>query len=119
MGPRDCGLQKALNKVKRTSSWIQFELNGVLLRCVGDIQEVLNVQKEGKLTNLAYITAATYGLEAEAEQIASTLKTAPPPIDPDSKFLRPPPPIQQAESNWPLLTVSRVSKTSRCFLVIR
>lgn len=72
---------------------------------------MLNVQKDGRLTNLAYITAATYGLEAEAEQIAPTMKTGPPPIDPDSKFFRPPAPVQQAESNWPLLTVSRVSKT--------
>lgn len=41
------------------------------------------------------------------EQIGNDKKL--PDVDPKAKFLKPPPPIQQAESNWPLLTVSRVS----------
>lgn len=61
--------------------------------------------------SLAYLTAATHGMKDEAEllkeQIGDEKKL--PDIDPNAKFLKPPPPIQQAESNWPLLTVSRVS----------
>lgn len=56
------------------------------------------------------MTAATHGMKGEVEylreQIGDNKKL--PDIDINAKFLKPPPPIQQAESNWPLLTVSRV-----------
>lgn len=63
------------------------------------------------MNSLAYLTAVTHGLADIAEELKDLLGDKPlPQVDPNSKYLRPPPPIQQAESNWPLLTVSRVSK---------
>lgn len=72
---------------------------------------MIQIQKDSKLDNLAYLTAATYGFDNEAAKIKDTATTngvelAEP--DPHAQFLRPPPPVQQAENNWPLLTVSRV-----------
>lgn len=71
----------------------------------------MKVLKASNQLSLAYLTAATHGMREEAdqlkEQIGDTKKV--PDVDPNAKFLKPPPPIQQAESNWPLLTVSRVS----------
>lgn len=57
------------------------------------------------------MTAATHGLTEEAEQLQQQLETAGQPvptINPSAIFLQPPPPIAQAESNWPLLTVTKV-----------
>jgi hypothetical protein len=57
------------------------------------------------------VTAATHGLQEEAERIAETL----PPelleelqseLEPDAQLLLPPQPILK-EDNWPLLTVSK------------
>lgn len=62
-------------------------------------------------TSLAYLTAATHGLEEESEQLKQQLEAAGQPVpqvNPSAIFLQPPPPIAQAESNWPLLTVSKV-----------
>ena len=56
------------------------------------------------------MTAATHGLEDEAEQLKQQLEAAEQPVptvNPFAAFLQPPPPIAQAESNWPLLTVSK------------
>lgn len=84
------------------------QFQGALL--LGDIEEVIQIQKDSKLNSLAYLTAATHGFDKEADEIRCADgdgdKWMPEP-DPSAKFLRPPPPIQQAESNWPLLTVSR------------
>ncbi|CAG9819218.1 unnamed protein product [Phaedon cochleariae] len=83
------------------------QYHGALL--LGDLDERVKILKASNQTSLAYLTAATHGMREEAEllsqQIGDDKKL--PDIDPDAKFLRPPPPIQQAESNWPLLTVSR------------
>jgi coatomer subunit alpha len=59
--------------------------------------------------SLAYLTAKTYNLEEEAAQLedhipADTL----PQVNPNAKTLQPPLPAMQAESNWPLLTISKV-----------
>ena len=61
--------------------------------------------------SLAYLTAATHGMQEEADQLKEQLEAAEltvPSVNPSSVFLQPPPPIAQAESNWPLLTVSKV-----------
>lgn len=62
------------------------------------------------MASLAYLTAATHGLTEEAEELKEIITEGGKPLPdliPDAKFLKPPPPVQQAESNWPLLTVSR------------
>ena len=59
--------------------------------------------------SLAYLTAATHGLEEEAEQIKASF--APdeklPEVNPNAVLLQPPVPIMQQETNWPLLTVTK------------
>jgi len=60
--------------------------------------------------SLAYLTAATHGLEEEAEELQSSFdleKDKLPDVNPDAMLLQPPVPITQQESNWPLLTVSK------------
>lgn len=75
----------------------------------GEMEEIIQIQKDSKLYNLAYLTAATHGYDQIASDIkASEENISVPDPDPQARFLRPPPPIKQAESNWPLLTVSRV-----------
>lgn len=79
---------------------------------IGDLNERIRVLKSANLTSLAYLTAATHGLNEEAEELKDVVTQGGKPLPeviPNAKFLKPPPPVQQAESNWPLLTVSRVS----------
>jgi hypothetical protein len=60
--------------------------------------------------SLAYLAAATHGLEDEAEQLRSTFDPEHdklPEVNPNAVLLQPPVPITQQESNWPLLTVSK------------
>ena len=58
---------------------------------------------------MAYLTAATHGLEEEAEQLSSTFAEGEklPEVDPNAMLLQPPVPIAQQESNWPLLHISK------------
>ncbi len=59
---------------------------------------------------MAYLTAATHGLDDDARQMRDELEARGqpvPPIDPNARLLVPPPPIQQMTENWPLLMVSR------------
>lgn len=62
------------------------------------------------VASLAYLTAATHGLEEESAQLGAAVeaeKGRVPDVDPDARLLRPPVPISQQETNWPLLTTSR------------
>lgn len=79
---------------------------------LGDLEERVKVLKASNQLSLAYLTAATHGMTEEAEQLKGEIGNDQklPDVDPNAKFLKPPPPIQQAETNWPLLTVTRVSK---------
>ncbi|CAH0555045.1 unnamed protein product [Brassicogethes aeneus] len=83
------------------------QYHGALL--LGDLKERVKVLKDSKQYALAYLTAASHGMVDDAEilkvQIGDDKKL--PDVDPNAIFLKPPPPIQQAEPNWPLLTVSK------------
>ena len=60
---------------------------------------------------LAYLTAATYGYDEAATEIAQNLGMEDdqlPAVHPDSKVLLPPEPVCENQTNWPLLTVSKV-----------
>uniref|UniRef100_M3ZCE9 COPI coat complex subunit alpha n=1 Tax=Nomascus leucogenys TaxID=61853 RepID=M3ZCE9_NOMLE len=64
----------------------------------------------GNIESLAYLTAATHGLDEEAESLKETFdpeKETIPDIDPNAKLLQPPAPIMPLDTNWPLLTVSK------------
>ena len=55
---------------------------------------------------MAYVTAATHGLNEDAEQLKEQFgeNERVPDLFPNAMLLQPPVPIMQQESNWPLLT---------------
>ncbi|XP_032477387.1 coatomer subunit alpha isoform X3 [Phocoena sinus] len=77
---------------------------------LGDVSERVRILKNCGQKSLAYLTAATHGLDEEAESLKETFdpeKEAIPDIDPNAKLLQPPAPIMPLDTNWPLLTVSK------------
>lgn len=99
---------KKMNKIAEIRKDVSAQYQGALL--LGDVKERISILRQCGQQSLAYLTAATHGFDEDAkalgEQIAIDGKTLPA-VDPDAKFLKPPVPVQQAETNWPLLTVSR------------
>ncbi|XP_014253737.1 coatomer subunit alpha [Cimex lectularius] len=81
------------------------QYQGALL--LGDVVERIKILKNCGQTSLAYLTAATHGLEAEAEELMQECDGKIPEVDKNAILLQPPVPIQQTETNWPLLTVSK------------
>ncbi|KAK3720320.1 hypothetical protein QZH41_020401 [Actinostola sp. cb2023] len=76
----------------------------------GDVEERVKILKALGQGPLAYLTAATHDLTAEAEDIKSTFELDAdmiPKVNPSAKLLQPLVPILQNEGNWPLLTVSK------------
>ncbi len=60
--------------------------------------------------SLAYLTAATHGLEEESENIKTEFdldSNKIPAVNPNARLLRPAVPVLPNEGNWPLLTVSK------------
>lgn len=99
---------KKMNKIAEIRKDVSAQYQGALL--LGDVKERVSILKNCNQTSLAYLTAKTHGLEEDATQLAETITSAGkdlPEVNPNAMFLRPPVPIQQAESNWPLLTVSK------------
>ncbi|XP_053672678.1 coatomer subunit alpha [Anopheles nili] len=99
---------KKMNKIAEIRKDVSAQYQGALL--LGDVRERVSILKNCKQTSLAYLTAKTHGLVEEADQMAEEFSAEGkdlPQVSEDAKFLRPPVPIQQAESNWPLLTVSK------------
>ncbi|CAO2638403.1 Coatomer subunit alpha [Lemmus lemmus] len=77
---------------------------------LGDVSERVRILKNCGQKSLAYLTAATHGLDEEAESLKETFdpeKETIPEIDPNAKLLQPPAPIMPLDTNWPLLTVSK------------
>nr|XP_032523631.1 coatomer subunit alpha [Danaus plexippus plexippus] len=60
--------------------------------------------------SLAYLTAINHKQTSEAEQLKVALEAANLPVpnkNPKAVVLRPPVPVQKAQSNWPLLSISK------------
>ncbi|XP_013382389.1 coatomer subunit alpha isoform X2 [Lingula anatina] len=77
---------------------------------LGDVNERVKILKGCGQKSLAYLTAATHGLEEEAAELRETFdpeKDKLPEVYPNAALLQPPCPITQQESNWPLLTVTK------------
>ncbi|KRT79894.1 WD40 domain-containing protein, partial [Oryctes borbonicus] len=100
---------RKMTKIAEIRKERSAQYHGALL--LGDVEERIRILKSVNLNSLAYLTAATHGYVDEAEKLKEACSNIPqlPEIEKNAKFLRPPPPIQQAENNWPLLTVNRVS----------
>ncbi|XP_041377788.1 coatomer subunit alpha-like [Gigantopelta aegis] len=88
---------------KDTSGHFQ---NAMLL---GDMNEQVKILKNCGQKSLAYLMAATHGLEEEAEQLKDGFAEGEkiPDLYPDARLMQAPVPIMQQESNWPLLTISK------------
>lgn len=76
---------------------------------LGDVSERVKILKTCGQKSLAYLTAATHGLDEEAEQLKDTFseKDRVPDLYPSAMLLQPPVPISQQDSNWPLLTTTK------------
>uniref|UniRef100_A0A8C2ZI24 Coatomer subunit alpha n=1 Tax=Cyclopterus lumpus TaxID=8103 RepID=A0A8C2ZI24_CYCLU len=77
---------------------------------LGDVSERVRILKNCGQKSLAYLTAATHGLDEEAEALKETFdpeKETVPEVDPNAQLLQPSPPINPLDTNWPLLTVSK------------
>ncbi|XP_022657939.1 coatomer subunit alpha-like [Varroa jacobsoni] len=79
---------------------------------LGDVQERVKILKSVGQHSLAYLCAATHGLEEEAarlsEVLAETAEDRPLPKTLDSAVLMvPPPPVARCDENWPQLSVNR------------
>nr|XP_011420529.2 coatomer subunit alpha [Crassostrea gigas] len=76
---------------------------------LGDVGERVKILKGVGQKSLAYLTAATHGLEEEAEQLRENFVEDEkiPELYPQAQLLQPPVPIMQQESNWPLLTMTK------------
>lgn len=75
---------------------------------LGDINERVKVLEACNQPGLAYLAAATHGLEDQAARLADVLtqlNLPVPAIDPNATLLMPPIPILPSE-NWPLLAVA-------------
>lgn len=99
---------KKMNKIAEIRKDVSAQYQGALL--LGDVKERISILKNCGQSSLAFLTAATYGYKEDAnelmENISSNGKSLPE-ISANAKLLNPPMPVQQAESNWPLLTVTR------------
>ncbi|XP_076265254.1 coatomer subunit alpha isoform X1 [Rhynchophorus ferrugineus] len=98
---------RKMTKIAEIRKARSSQYHGALL--LGDLEERVKVLKTTNQLSLAYLTAATHGMHEEAQQLKEQIGDDKklPDVDVNAKFLKPPPPIQQAESNWPLLTVSK------------
>ncbi|KAG1700924.1 Coatomer subunit alpha [Nymphon striatum] len=77
---------------------------------LGDVKERVKILENVGQHSLAYLTAATYGLEEETDALRENFDSKNdiiPEVDPNASLLQPRPPIIQCDSNWPLLTTSR------------
>lgn len=105
---------RKMTKIAEIRKERSAQYHGALL--LGDVEERVKILKGANLNSLAYLTAATHGMTEAAEELKETFGDKPvPDVLPNAKFLRPPPPIQEAENNWPLLTVSRVNNIFNYF----
>lgn len=75
---------------------------------LGDVEERVKVLRSVGQLPLAYLTAATFGLEdAKAELAAQIGDGDLPPVHPDARTMLPPEPVSLDQEPWPLLTQSK------------
>jgi coatomer subunit alpha len=99
---------KKMNKIAEIRKDVSAQYHGALV--LGDVKERFSILKNCNQKSLAYLTAATHGMSEEAEDMAAQIEAEGkevPKLNPDAKLFKGPLPIQQADTNWPLLTVSR------------
>ena len=78
----------------------------------GSVEERVKVLEGAGQTALAYVTAATYGLEAEAARLKGYLEEAGlpvPEVNPAAQALLPPTPIYRNGGSWPAQAVAKAA----------
>lgn len=96
---------RKMMKIAEIRKDLSGQYQGALL--LGDVAERIKILKNCGQNSLAYLTAATHGLEEEAEELKKSCDGNLPQVPENARLLKPPIPIAQAEANWPLLTVSK------------
>ncbi|PNF39948.1 Coatomer subunit alpha [Cryptotermes secundus] len=71
---------------------------------LGNVSERVKILGNCDQHSLSYLTAEVHGL---SDPQSTVKETNIPPVRPNAKLLKPPVPVMQAETNWPLLTVSK------------
>ncbi|KAJ4440977.1 hypothetical protein ANN_10826 [Periplaneta americana] len=90
-------------KIAEIRKNISGQYQGVLF--LGNVNERVRILQNCDQHFLSHLTAAVHGLVEASPQITDMPFL---PTRPNAKFLKPPVPIMEAETNWPLLTVSKV-----------
>ncbi|XP_022185613.1 coatomer subunit alpha [Nilaparvata lugens] len=96
---------RKMTKIAEIRKDVSGQYQGALL--LGDVAERINILKACGQTSLAYLTAATHGLNDEADSLREMCQSNLPEVNNNAKLMKPPVPVMQAETNWPLLTVSK------------
>lgn len=97
---------RKMMKIAEVRKDVNGQFQAALL--LGDVGERVKILENCGQRSLAYLSAKTHGLEDEADRIAESFgDVEPPEVNPNAKLFRPPVPIAQQESNWPLLSVSK------------
>ncbi|XP_011690004.1 PREDICTED: coatomer subunit alpha [Wasmannia auropunctata] len=93
-------------KIAEIRKDVSGQYQGSLL--LGDIYERAKILRNSGQASLAYVTEKIHGIsneddDSEYQSMSEELSA----LEKGAIYLRPPVPIQQAENNWPLLTVSK------------
>ncbi|KAL2731958.1 coatomer subunit alpha [Vespula squamosa] len=93
-------------KIAEIRKDISGQYQGSLL--LGDIYERAKILRNSGQASLAYVTEKIHGISNEDDDIQySSMQDELSALEKGAVYLHPPVPIQQAENNWPLLTVSK------------
>ncbi|GFG36116.1 hypothetical protein Cfor_03758 [Coptotermes formosanus] len=93
---------RKMMKIAEIRKDISGQYQGALF--LGNVHERIKILKNCEQHSLSYLTAVVHGVSDPQSAINETNI---PKIKPNAKLLKPPVPIMQAETNWPLLTVSK------------
>ena len=75
---------------------------------LGDICERAKILRSSGQASLAYVTEKIHSISSTDDDVLySSMSEELSSLEKGAEYLRPPVPIQQAENNWPLLTVSK------------
>ncbi|XP_034935334.1 coatomer subunit alpha-like [Chelonus insularis] len=97
---------KKMTKIAEIRKDVSGQYQGSLL--LGDIYERAKILKEAGQISLAAVTLKIHGIATEDdEEQANSVEEELKDLQRDAVYFRPPVPVQKAENNWPLLTVSK------------
>ncbi|XP_063980334.1 coatomer subunit alpha [Diachasmimorpha longicaudata] len=96
---------KKMTKIAEIRKDYSGQYQGNLL--LGDIYERAKILKDCGQSSLAAVTKKLHGISTEEDELETELIEEMSDLERGAVYLRPPVPVQQAENNWPLLTVSK------------